>query len=104
MRQSRLDWGSYSAVTVLENLKLRVFLQMSDGRVCGSAGHEVCIYDTDTSAIETAMEGHSDESRGIIQLEDGRICSCSSDKTIKVWTVESVLCELAIEYSVSYNN
>jgi WD40 repeat protein len=51
----------------------------------------------DTNTTEITLKGHAEYISGIIQLEDGRICSCSDDKTIKVWSIESGQCELSIE-------
>jgi WD40 repeat protein len=50
----------------------------------------------DTSVVESNMKGHTYYIRGIIQLEDGRLCSCSIDKTIKLWNSGSGLCNLTI--------
>jgi WD40 repeat protein len=92
----------YSVVKKIENLTLYVYLQLSDQRLCGSTrDYRIFIYNMDTQIIETTLVGHKDEVRGIIQLEDGRLCSCSFDETIRLWNIGSGQCELCIEgYSV----
>jgi WD40 repeat protein len=87
----------YSKVSLIEKLNLRVYLQLRDGRLCGSTSdYSICIYNMDANIIETNMKGHTNFIRGIIQLEDGRLCSCSDDKSIKLWSIESGQCELDI--------
>jgi WD40 repeat protein len=93
--KSRWD---YSRVSLVENLKLDVYLQLLDGRICGITDDfgGICIYNMDTNVIESDMEGHKRSIRGIIQLEDGRLCSCAEDKSIKLWNIESGVCELTM--------
>jgi WD40 repeat protein len=87
----------YSVVSQIENLKLRVYLQLHDGRLCGSTGdYSICIYNMDTNVIEKVIKGHTDYIMQVIQLKDGRLCSCSYDESIKLWNIESGLCNLKI--------
>ena len=37
----------------------------------------------------------------LIQLMDGRLCSGSGDKTIKVWNKNAGICELSIDIDFS---
>jgi WD40 repeat protein len=48
------------------------------------------------------MKGHTRLISDIIQLEDDRICSCSDDKTIKIWSIESGQCELTLKGHTSF--
>jgi WD40 repeat protein len=92
----RLD---YSQISVIENLELEVFLQLKDGRLCGAAAWDpvIVVYNLDTNRIDMSLEGHTNAVNAVIQLEDGRLCSCSYDRTIKVWNIKSGQCELSIE-------
>jgi WD40 repeat protein len=46
--------------------------------------------------IILTFEEHYSEIYSIIQLEDGRLCSCACDWTIKLWNIESGQCEQTI--------
>jgi WD40 repeat protein len=89
----------YTKVTQIENLDLMVQLVLHDGRLCGrTTGFIISIYDLDFSIIETTLEGHTNFVTTIIQLDDGRICSCSSDKTIRLWNTLTLM-TLLVYYS-----
>jgi WD40 repeat protein len=45
---------------------------------------------------EREMKGHKETVSSFIQLEDGRIYSCSDDKTIRRWNIESSQSEITI--------
>jgi WD40 repeat protein len=93
----------YSKVSKIENLNLRVYLQLLDGRICGTTSdYSICIYNMDTNVIEKSMKGHTYDISGIIQLKDGRLCSCSYDNTIKLWDIESGVCNLTINGHTSW--
>jgi hypothetical protein len=66
----------YSRVSQMENLYLLVYLQVQDSRLCGyyRSDSRIAIYNMDTTVIEKIMKGHGDSIRGIIQVEDGRLC------------------------------
>jgi WD40 repeat protein len=89
----------YSIASQIENLNLKVCLQLLDGRICGSTSDYgiVCIYNMDTNVIETIMKGHTKYVVDVIQLEDGRLCSCSYDRSIKLWDIGSGVCNLTID-------
>jgi WD40 repeat protein len=93
-----LRWD-YSIFARIENIKLIIYLQLQDGRLCGSTSdNSICIYNMDTNIIERSMEQLNDSKiQSIIQLKDGCICSCSDDNTVKLWNIESGLCTLSLE-------
>jgi WD40 repeat protein len=94
---------NYSRSSPIVNLKLAVFLQLKDGRLCGrNTLNSIVVCNMDTNILETTLEGHNSFVFIVIQLEDGRICSCSRDKTIKVWSVWSGQCELTMIGHTSY--
>jgi BTB/POZ domain len=82
----------HQKATLIENIEFEVFTQLQDHRVCGSTGskdQDISIYNMSTGIVEATLVGHTDYIWRIIVLEDGRLCSCSSDKTIKLWSVDS---------------
>jgi WD40 repeat protein len=91
----------YSQVSTIENLNLGAYSLLRDGRLCGSTSdYDLCIYNIDTNAV-TTMKGHTEYVCASFQLEDGRICSCSGDKTgdktIKLWNIEFGQCDMSID-------
>jgi WD40 repeat protein len=87
----------YSRVSQIETPNLRVYLQLLDGKFCGStADYSIFIYNMDTNIIEKIIQGRVCFINCIIQLKDGRLCSCSYDRSIKLWDIESGLCNLTI--------
>jgi hypothetical protein len=50
----------------------------------------------DTVISERRLKGHGNDANGINQLEDGRICSCSNDEDVSLWSSRFVLCELTV--------
>jgi WD40 repeat protein len=70
-------------------------IQLQDGRLCGLHGKSINIYNMITCDTETLL-GHTATLYEVIQLEDGRICSCSEDMSIKVWSVDKKECLLSI--------
>jgi WD40 repeat protein len=100
------DWD-YSKVSTMDNdMKAVVFFQLDDGRLCGSCNNcyhsNILVFNMDRSVMETRLKGHTSHITGIIRLDDGRICSCSWDKSIKLSNIESCQCELTIEGHTSY--
>jgi WD40 repeat protein len=88
-----LKWD-YSNISVIKDLKLEVSLQLKDGRLCGATAFKLVIFNMPRNRISMTFEGHTDYLYGVIQLEDGRLCSCSRDKTIKLWNIKSGRCGL----------
>jgi WD40 repeat protein len=37
----------------------------------------------------------------MVLLSDGKICSVSSDRTLKMWNIETVVCDLTVQISGS---
>jgi WD40 repeat protein len=56
----------------------------------------------DTNIVETTLQGHTYYINSIIQLEDGRLCSCSYDNTIKLWNIDCGQCVLTINGHTSF--
>lgn len=52
----------------------------------------------DYSQVRTVEQenGHSSTIYRVIELQDGRICTCSWDEMIKVWSLETFACELTL--------
>ena len=46
--------------------------------------------------------GHTANIRAIVVLDELRICSCSDDKTIKIWDTSTGLCERTLEGHTGY--
>jgi BTB/POZ domain/WD domain, G-beta repeat len=90
----------YNAATLIEGLQLQNIIQLQDGRLCGSYEDNdifsMSIYNMDTNSIELTLNGHTAYIPCMIQLEDGRLSSCSYDHTIKLWNIESGLTVLTI--------
>jgi F-box and WD-40 domain protein 7 len=59
----------------------------------------IILWNMDTNRIHTTSEGHISMVTDIIELQDGRICSCSQDNTIKVWSIDTGDCELTIIFT-----
>jgi WD40 repeat protein len=94
---------SYSKLSTFQNFKRRVYLQLRDGRLCGSTDdNSMCICSVDSNIVETTIKGHTSYICSIIQLEDGRLRSCSYDKTIRIWSLETRKCELSIKGHIVY--
>jgi WD40 repeat protein len=51
-------------------------------------------YKVETSFI---TKGHKGPVLGVAELPDGHLCSCSADKTLKVWDMTSYVCVLTME-------
>jgi len=60
--------------------------ELTDGRIVFSFNKTITILDLKNN-IRQKLEGHTEEVYRIIQLKDGRIASCSLDKTIRIWNL-----------------
>ena len=52
----------------------------------------------DYSHVQTIdhVNGHSSTIYRVIELQDGRVCTCSWDEMIKVWNIETLACEMTL--------
>jgi WD40 repeat protein len=94
----------YATVSRVKHIKLdRHFIQLKDDRLCGGAkfnygiqsDYSILIRSMDVGAAETSLMGHARDISYITQLKDGRICSGSEDGAIKVWNINTSVCELS---------
>ena len=54
--------------------------------LCGCSKGMFCFYDMKTQQYKIENNYHSDDINCLLVLDDNRIISSSSDKTMKVWT------------------
>jgi BTB/POZ domain len=94
----------YTRVSIGETNQFCFHLLLKDGRLIGTANINsmlrIVVWNMDTNRIESTIEGHIYLVSAIIELLDGRVCSCSQDKTIKVWSIDTGDCELTIMCTV----
>lgn len=89
--KGNIDFNLYQVkepkiVDVPKSITSMVLLQ--DGRFAASANcPKIFIYNLENYNIDLKLEGHKDTVTYSSQLEDGRLISCSSDQSIKVWTI-----------------
>ena len=64
------------------------FAKLKDNNtiLCGCSRGMFCFYDMKTQQYQITKEYHSDDINCLLVLDDNRIISSSSDKTMKVWT------------------
>lgn len=91
----RRNW-QYNTQSLIVGFKAEFVVELEDGRLCGEYENDIIVWNLDSNAIDMLLKGHTDLVRQVIQLKDGRVCSCSEDRTIKVWSLESGLCELTL--------
>lgn len=75
-------------------------LLLHDGRIAScSWASSVNIINIDNDKCELTLTGHQDTVTYISQLENGKLVTCSRDKSIKIWliTKTTVICEETIE-------
>lgn len=85
----------YTTESVLEGFRANHVIELRDGRLCGVSyeNSAILVWDVDAGAVQRTMRGHTGDIHKVIQLQDGRVCSCSDDTTIKLWSLESGDCE-----------
>ncbi len=57
---------------------------------CASYDGDVTVWDIDQGRLEAILEGHSDWVTGLELLDDELVVSLSSDRTARVWSVDSL--------------
>ena len=45
------------------------------------------LWDVVLGDADNVLEGHTDEVTDVIQISDGRLASCSADKSLRIWNV-----------------
>ena len=73
---------------------------------------KITIWGLDYVELKSQLIGHTNTITKIIKIDDTRICSCSNDSTIKIWNIQSGLCEkpstccrnISIVFSLSFSN
>ena len=64
---------------------------LPDGRVLSwSEDHTLRLWDGQSGAPLTVMEGHTDSIEGVQVLSDGRVLSWSGDETLRIWDIQRV--------------
>ena len=66
-----------------------VHLPVTNELASGSWDQCIRIWCLKTGLCVKKMLMHDDEIKGLILLPDGRLCSCSEDNTIKIWSMQS---------------
>ena len=83
------DMGSYKKTIKDESLEyFNCFAKLKDNKtiLCGCSKGMFCFYDMKTQQYKIENNYHSDDINCLLVLDDNRIISSSSDKTMKVWT------------------
>jgi WD40 repeat protein len=67
--------------------------RLSDGRYCtGLDNGNIEIGKED--AVDITLVGHTGQVCSVIELSDGRVCSCSRDRTVRIWNIATETCEV----------
>jgi WD40 repeat protein len=65
-------------------------VQLRNGSICsGDLNGMLQIWNSATGVCEMALSGHTNHVTSIFVINDKRICSCSWDKTLKIWITSS---------------
>ena len=77
---------------------LYAMINLGDGRLCmGFSNGNINIIDIEGSVqARMVLSGHNKEVRCLALLPDGRLCSGSYDKTIKIWNMSIGQCEMTL--------
>ena len=63
---------------------------LSDGRIASSSfARTIKIYNIKDYHCDISIEEHKDAVISIAQLDNGKLVSCSDDKTIQIWTISN---------------
>jgi WD40 repeat protein len=61
-----------------------------------STDNTIMIYDMEDGTLLNTLEGHRSWVINLIELSDGRLASCSYDKTIRIWKLPSGICQMVL--------
>lgn len=86
----------YDTQLPIEGFSASYVIELKDGRLCGVCKNCIVVLNMDGNAIEITLNGHTSSIRQVLQLQDGRLCSWSYDRTIKLWNLASGVCELTM--------
>jgi WD40 repeat protein len=67
-------------------------LVLADGHIAIAIHDTIQVLNIKTGCLKI-MQGHTNEINRLIQLTDGRIVSCSRDRTVKIWNIVTGACE-----------
>lgn len=81
--------GEVKESIVMHTATVKCVIVLKNGWLCCATEEIIKLYNLQLHQIEKTLEGHSLDINAVIQLEDGRIVSGSSDKFIRVWSIES---------------
>ena len=99
LRDGRLVAGEYLRISIFDKCtcipvitieschSISSVCTLRNGNLASSWGYEIIIHEIgekEYKVIKT-LRGHTDWVNKVLELEDGRICSCSWDRTIRVW-------------------
>ena len=66
------------------------------GKVAGGINNTICVWDAETGALEQTLRGHTHSVYGLV-VSGERMISCSLDKTVRVWSLETWACVQTVE-------
>lgn len=81
--------GEVKDSIVMHTATIKCVLLLKNGWLCCAAEELIKLYNLQLHQFEKTLEGHSLDVNAVIQLEDARIVSGSSDKFIRVWNIEN---------------
>jgi len=66
------------------------------GNVAGGSEKCICVWDAETGALEQTLRGHANSVYGLV-VSGQRMISCSLDKTVRAWSLETWACVQTVE-------
>ena len=78
---------SFQSDILIKNVTTLSICVLKNGNLASCDNGEINIYEVDGNDYRNIhkLKGHTDWVNKLVELEDGRLCSCSRDKTIKIW-------------------
>jgi WD40 repeat protein len=78
-----IDTWSITVPTLKHHIRV-----LSDGCIVSNTttNNDIKVWNVSSGKCDITLTGHSDQIYDILTLSDGRIVSCSKDKTIKIWS------------------